>query len=129
MRMEPSEVVAKLISAVESKDVSAAVALLAPQISYENMPMDPIVGQESVAAVLDGFLGPAKTVEWRILNQWEFGDTVINERIDRFQIGDGWLELPVAGVFRVDTEGRITLWRDYFDMGGYTRQLDELLDS
>ena len=26
-------------------------------------------------------------------------------------------DLPVMGVFEVDDDGRITLWRDYFDMG------------
>ncbi|MEZ5248435.1 MAG: limonene-1,2-epoxide hydrolase family protein [Ilumatobacteraceae bacterium] len=43
--------------------------------------------------------------------------------------GSGWLELPVAGVFEVNDEGLITLWRDYFDMGAYQRQMAELTAS
>ena len=58
--------------------------------------------------------------------QFADGSTVFNERLDRFRIGDGWLELPIAGVFEVDDDGKITLWRDYFDMGAYERQLIEL---
>jgi len=42
------------------------------------------------------------------------GDVVLNERSDRFRSGDRWFELPVAGVFVV-RDGRIQLWRDYFD--------------
>lgn len=114
------------MKAIERKDVDAAVALASPDISYENMPTDPIVGHEPLAATLHMFLGPAETVDWQILSQYEIGSVVVNERLDRFQIGDGWLELPVAGVFHVDDDGKIVLWRDYFDMGTYQRQFAEL---
>jgi limonene-1,2-epoxide hydrolase len=36
--------------------------------------------------------------------------------LDRFRFGDLWIELPVAGLFHV-VDGRISLWRDYFDQG------------
>lgn len=124
--MSPSEIVNRFIAAIEAKDIDAAVALAADDISYENMPMAPIVGRAGLAATLGGFLSSAAGVEWRILSQWEIGRTIINERLDRFQIGDGWLELPIAGVFHVDADDRITLWRDYFDMATYTRQFGEL---
>jgi limonene-1,2-epoxide hydrolase len=35
----------------------------------------------------------------------------------------------VAGVFEVDADGRISLWRDYFDMASYTGQLAALTDD
>ena len=124
--MSPVETVAAFIAAIEAKDVDAAVALAAAGISYENMPIDPVVGHEALARTLHGFLAPASTVEFRILKQWTFDRTVINERLDRFQIGDGWLELPIAGIFEIDDDGKISLWRDYFDMGSYTRQFAKL---
>ena len=124
--MSPGETVTAFIEAIERKDVDAAVALASPDISYENMPIDPVVGHEALAATLSAFLGPAGEVDWQILSQYEIGSTVINERLDRFQIGDGWLELPIAGVFHLDAEGKITLWRDYFDMASYQRQFAEL---
>jgi limonene-1,2-epoxide hydrolase len=77
-------------------------------------------------ATLDGFLAPAGEVEWTILRQVVSGNLVINERLDRFQIGDGWLELPIAGFFEVTAEGLISVWRDYFDMSTYTRQFAAL---
>lgn len=123
----PERIVNDFISAIEAKDVDAAVALLADDISYENMPMDPIVGREAVAATLRMFLEPASEVEWPVRRQLVDGTCVVNERLDRFRIGDGWLELPVAGVFEVD-DGLITLWRDYFDMGDYQRQMGELTE-
>lgn len=124
--MTPAETVNNFIAAIEAKDIDTAVALAAEDISYENMPTDPIVGRAALAKALHGFLGPAGSVEWRILGQWSVDRTVINERLDRFQIGDGWMELPVAGFFTLNDDGLITLWRDYFDMASYTRQFAKL---
>jgi limonene-1,2-epoxide hydrolase len=124
--MSPSEIVTAFIEAIERKDIAAAAALASPSISYENMPMQPIVGREAMVATLEMFLGSASEVDWVILRQHEIGNVVFNERVDRFRIGDGWLELPLAGVFEVDDDGLITLWRDYFDLASYQRRLAEL---
>lgn len=123
--MTPTEVVDAFIAAIERKDVAAAGELVADDISYENMPMDPIVGRDAMVQVLEGFLAAANEVSWPCSRQFEVGNVVVNERLDRFQIGDGWLELPVAGFFEV-VDGRITLWRDYFDMNSYVTQLGRL---
>ena len=122
----PERVVAGFIAAVERKDVAAAVELLSDDISYENMPIDPVRGRDNVRQVLEGFLAPATSVDWRIVSQFSSGPTVVNERVDRFEINGGWLELPVAGFFEV-VDGRIRLWRDYFDMGTYMRRITELM--
>ncbi|HJL90049.1 MAG TPA: limonene-1,2-epoxide hydrolase family protein [Acidimicrobiales bacterium] len=126
--MTPTETVNAFIAAIERKDVEAAIALVTDNVSYENMPMQPIVGPEAMAATLEMFLGPASEVEWPILRQFEVGNVVVNERLDRFRIGDGWLELPIAGVFEV-VDGRISLWRDYFDMATYSSQMAELTSA
>lgn len=123
--MSPGEIVTEFIAAIERKDVDAAVALTTEDVSYENMPIQPITGHTDLSHTLSGFLDVAGRVEWQVLAQWEIGDTVINERVDRFEIGAGWLELPVAGFFRVE-DGRIALWRDYFDLGSYQTQLAAL---
>lgn len=127
--MSPSETVTAFIGAIERKDVTAAAAMVSPTISYENMPMQPIVGRDAMVATLEMFLGTASEVDWVIVRQHEIGNVVFNERIDRFQIGDGWLELPLAGVFEIGDDGLITLWRDYFDLASYQRQLAELTGS
>ncbi len=126
--MTPAETVTTFIEAIECKDIAAAVALVTADVSYENMPFDPIVGPDAMAQTLEGFLAPAGEVEWQILRQVEVGELVMNERLDRFKIGHGWLELPIAGVFEVNG-GRISLWRDYFDINTYTTQLTELTQT
>ena len=127
--MTPDAIVTAFMAAIEAKDVDAAVAMTAETISYENMTTKPIVGRDGVAKTLHGFLGPATQVEWKILRQWTVGQTVINERLDRFKIGDGWLELAIAGVFEIDDNDQISLWRDYFDMNTYLTQFAELTKS
>ncbi len=125
----PDDVVAAFIAAIEAKDIDAAIALLADDVSYENVPVTPISGKDAVRATLGAFLGAATAVEWPISRQVVVGNVVINERLDRFRIGDGWLELPVAGFFEVTEEGLISLWRDYFDMSSYTGQLAALTSA
>ena len=83
----------------------------------------------TLSATLGAFLGSASRVEWVVNRSVESGNVVFNERVDRFEISSGWLELPVAGVFEVDDDGLITLWRDDFDMATYTNQLAALTDA
>ena len=122
----PADVVTAFIGAVEALDIDAAVDLLSDDVSYENVPVTPIVGKEAVRSTLAGFLGVASAVEWPVLREIVVGNVVVNERLDRFEIGDGWLELPVAGFFEVTDDGLISLWRDYFDMTTYLNQLSAL---
>jgi limonene-1,2-epoxide hydrolase len=124
--MSAGEIVAQFIGAIERRDLDAVAALLSADVSYENMPMQPILGRDAVMAVIGAFLAPAELVDWKVLRQWECDGVVINERIDRFRIGNGWLELPVAGFFELDAEDRIILWRDYFDLDSYTSQMAAL---
>jgi len=51
---------------------------------------------------------------------------VMNERNDRFEVNGGWIDLPVAGIFEVNDDGLITLWRDYFDLPTLMNQMQEL---
>ena len=122
----PGEVVTAFIAAVEAKDLDMALGLVTEDVSYENIPIAPIVGKQAMRATLDSFLKSAIGVEWRMLRQVVSGNVVINERLDRFQIGDGWLELPIAGFFEVTGGGLISVWRDYFDMSTYARQFTAL---
>ena len=127
--MSPEEIVNAFIAAVEAKDIDTAVSMVSETISYENVPTTPISGRSNVAAALTQFLAPISHVDWQILSQWSIGRMVINERLDRFQFAEGWLELPVAGFFEIDDNDQIVLWRDYFDMNTYVSRVAELTSS
>jgi limonene-1,2-epoxide hydrolase len=115
--MEPKAVVDAFLEAFEKLDHDAACALISEDCQYTNMPagMGTVTGPAGVRAVLEPFFAPTLENEFRILRTVCDGSTVINERLDRHRLPDKWVELPVVGVFEVN-DGKITLWRDYFDL-------------
>jgi len=126
-RPTPDEVVRGFIAACASRDVDEAVAVLTDDVEYDNVPIGKVFGPAAVRAALTGdIFAAAADCEWVIVRQVSTGPVVMNERIDRFRIGDRWLEIPVVGIFELD-DGRIRLWRDYFDLGGYRQQKHDLL--
>jgi limonene-1,2-epoxide hydrolase len=121
--MTPGEAVTALIKANEARDVDALLAVLTDDVAYENVPMGVMNGHDEVKAMLGPFLDGAERVAWEVLEQVESGDTVMNERIDRFWLADGKkVELRVAGVFKV-RDGKVSVWRDYFDLAEFNTQL------
>jgi limonene-1,2-epoxide hydrolase len=48
------------------------------------------------------------------------GNLVMNERVDTLIIEGRTIELPVCGVFELTPDGKISGWRDYFDMAQFT---------
>ena len=61
-------------------------------------------------------------MQWVVHREAAAGDIVFNERLDRFEIGDRWVEISVAGVWEV-RDGKIQLWRDYFDLAQFRDQM------
>lgn len=115
--MTPGETVTEFIRRVEAKDFAGAAALLADDVHYDNVPLEPkFDGRDAVQSALEGFLSPSPEIVWTVHRQTESGSTVMNERTDRFEMGGVRLEIPVAGVWEVDDTGHIKLWRDYFDL-------------
>jgi limonene-1,2-epoxide hydrolase len=113
----PTDVVNVFLKAFEQKDYTAACQLISDNCEYTNMPlgMGTVKGPEGVRAVLEPFFAPTLSNEFLILHCVSHGDIVFTERLDRHQLHDKWVELPVAGVFEVN-EGKIVMWREYFDL-------------
>lgn len=114
----PIDVVTSFISAIERMDLDHALTHLTDDCEYDNVPMGKVFGRDAVRATLAPFLARYEEVEWVIVQQAASGTldegVVFNERVDRFRSGDRWVEIPLAGVFKI-RHGQISLWRDYFD--------------
>jgi limonene-1,2-epoxide hydrolase len=111
------------MKAAADRDYDAAASLLTDDIEYQNMPLPPVNGKDAVRATLDMLLANAEGSEWVVHREVETGNVVMNERTDRFLIGGTWMELPVAGVFEL-RDGKIALWRDYFDLETIMKQMN-----
>jgi limonene-1,2-epoxide hydrolase len=112
-----------LIDAFNANDVDRVLGFFAADAVYHNMPVQPVTGTAAIRAVLVGFMGMASEIDWVLRHLAETQDgVVLTERLDRFLVRGRWIELPVMGAFEV-RDGRITAWRDYFDMKQFQDQL------
>ncbi len=118
---EPLALVRRFCEAFAGRDVEAVLAFFHEDAVYHNMPLEPVQGKAAIRSVLETFMRPAQEIEFRVLHAAAAGPVVFTERLDRFLMGERWVELPVAGVFEV-REGKITAWRDYFDLSTWLKQ-------
>jgi len=97
------------------KDFDKALCLLADDVEYTNIPIVTVHGHAGVREVLEPFFEPIHENEVLVLRKAATGPVVFLERLDRHRLDHGWRDLPVNSVFEV-TGGKITVWRDYFDL-------------
>jgi limonene-1,2-epoxide hydrolase len=104
--------------------IDEALGMLSDGVLYDNVPLPDIVGRDAVGAFHRGFgIGTAFLLDWKIVHIAAAGSVVLNERIDIFRHRDGGeIRLPVMGTLTVEN-GKITVWRDYFDLADFERQL------
>jgi len=119
-----SEIVTEFCNLWAERDIDHIMDFFSDDALYVNIPIDPPnQGKEMIRATIDGFTGAASQVEFVVHYQAEGEDgRVMNERTDRFLIGETWVELPVMGIFEL-TDGKITAWRDYFDLNQFMSQM------
>lgn len=119
--MSNIEIVEKFIATFNSDDMEAVYACMADDILYHNIPMKPLRG---IAAVRQFFAeaGPMTSNAWEILNIAENGSVVLTERVDRFRYNGKDVAVPLMGIFEIK-DGKITSWRDYFDLQSYLQQI------
>jgi limonene-1,2-epoxide hydrolase len=85
--------------------------------------MEPAVGIEATMAVIDMFVGMCEALEFEVHHLASDGSTVLTERTDHFTMKGKTAPLPVMGAFHV-VDGKITAWRDYFDMAQVTAMFE-----
>lgn len=116
-------IVRAFIAAWSRLDADELVGFFTDDGIYHNMPMAPVQGHAALRPFIAAFAGGWASTTWEVLTIVGSGNTVIAERIDRTVTKDGKaVDLPCCGVFEL-TDGKIAVWRDYFDMGTYTRAL------
>ncbi len=124
--MTPGQFVSDFIAAFNNRDLDTALAMVDEECEYDNVPMGKVVGPDGMRATLAPFIAGCDQIEWLVSHQVESGTmhtgVVMNERVDRFHLPDHWLEIGVAGLF-VIRNGRIVLWRDYFDKQTFLDQM------
>jgi len=124
--MTPDETVTEFVRRLVAKDLDGACELVTADVEYDNVPMGKNYGPEGIKSVLEAMVAGVGEVEFVVHRQLAVDNVVMNERNDRFEVNGGWIDLPVAGIFEVNDDGLITLWRDYFDLPTLMNQMQEL---
>jgi limonene-1,2-epoxide hydrolase len=119
--MTNTEVVVGFIEAWNRMDWSAIEATLTEDVVYHNIPMQPFEGKAAAMAFIGGM--QPESVSWEMISIAENGDKVLTERLDNFVLSGGkTLSVPVMGTFEL-VDGKISAWRDYFDLATFTQQM------
>jgi limonene-1,2-epoxide hydrolase len=115
-------IVRQLCDTFEKHDAEAFRPFFTDDVVYHNIPMDPAVGIEESIAFITGFLGMFDSLVIETTNLAVRGNVVLTERVDTFKLNGIEAALPVMGTFEI-RDGKISAWRDYFDMGQITKML------
>ncbi len=120
----PDEVVTAFLREwdAEHPDVQKLLAYFAEDAVWHNIPFPPAQGKAAIEQALAG-LGDMTSKGWEVKCQAVQGNVVMNERVDRFEVGGRPVRAQVCGVFEIDGEGKIAAWRDYFDAASFQKQM------
>jgi len=119
--MSNIKLVEDFIQAWNERNWDAIEDAFSEDVVYHNIPMEPMVGKAAASAGIRA-MQPAQ-VDWQVLNIAENGNVVLTERVDDFVMADGRkLSVPVMGAMEIEN-GKITAWRDYFDLATFTSQM------
>ena len=119
---ENERIIRQFIEAWSRLDPAELASYFTDDGVYHNMPTAPVAGREKVEQLIRGFSASWTETTWDLLHVLCAGDVVIAERVDRTRAGDKSVDLPCVGVFEL-SDGKIKVWRDYFDFGSYQRGL------
>ena len=101
------------LNALADEDFETASAALADDLVYQNVGLPTIYGRNRAIQLFRRMEGRSR-FEVKIHRIAADGAAVLTERTDALIFGRLRLQFWVCGVFEVH-DGRITLWRDYFD--------------
>jgi limonene-1,2-epoxide hydrolase len=114
-------------AALASRDLRRIEDLLAPDVTWRNMPHATAVGRPAVMALLAAIVTWSDEVRWDVISA-SFGDNQAwVERVDRFVLDGTEHRVECNGVFTV-AGGQIREVRDYVDLGEWRSRVGNLLE-
>lgn len=105
--------------ALADEDFDTVDSLLADAVEWQNVGLPTIHGRTRMVRLFRRGQGRMR-FEVKIHRIAADGNAVLTERTDALIFGPLRVQFWVCGVFEVHA-GRLTLWRDYFDMFDFTK--------
>jgi limonene-1,2-epoxide hydrolase len=123
MHVNSDQIVRDFCAAWGKGDLESIMDAFSDDAVYHNIPMPACEGKEAIRGFISMlFTTTASSVQFDIRHQLVSGNVVMNERVDTLVMQSGTVELPVCGVFELTPDGKISAWRDYFDMAQFAGQ-------
>lgn len=119
-------IVRDFISAWQRLNPSELAGYFSEDGVYHNMPSAAVVGRDNIEQFIAGFISQWESTDWEVINLLANGDRVMVERLDKTVVAGRPVNLPCFGYFEL-SDGKIKLWRDYFDLATYTTALTAAL--
>jgi limonene-1,2-epoxide hydrolase len=124
MAVNCEKVVSDLFAAWTRLNVDEVMSYFAEDAVWDNVPMSPAKGSAAIREMTHGFMKDASAFSAKILKSVHDGNVVFNERVDTIAMKNGKkADIPVAGMFELNDSGKIKVWRDYFDLATFTKQM------
>ena len=124
MAVNCEKVVGDLFAAWTRLNLDEVMSHFAEDAVWDNVPMSPAKGKQAIREMTHGFMKDTSAFGVNILKSVHEGNVVFNSRVDTITMKNGKkAEIPVAGMFELNDAGKISLWRDYFDLATFTKQI------
>jgi limonene-1,2-epoxide hydrolase len=112
--MNEIEIVRAFIRCLEERNLDGALAYVSADVVYQNIPLAPARGVREFEKQMRTFEKMIDRFEVQMHHIAADGPFVLTERTDIIEKGGLRLAPWVCGTFEV-RDGKIVLWRDYFD--------------
>jgi len=125
---ENEQIVREFITAWSNLDPGELASYFTEDGTYHNIPSAAVNGRENIEQFIAGFSRSWDSTDWEIISLLADGDLVMVERLDKTVVAGSPVNLPCFGYFQL-YDGKIKMWRDYFDLATYTSALAAALDG
>jgi limonene-1,2-epoxide hydrolase len=117
-------VVREFCDAFDGRDTEVLRSYFTDDVVYHNIPLEPSVGIDATLAFIESFFGMCESMTIEMVHLAVRDSVVLTERVDTFTVGPKVAPIPVMGTFEI-RDGKISAWRDYFDLGQITAMLSD----
>lgn len=119
----PDSVVRRFFACFPRSDVDELVGFFSADAVYIDGPRGVHRGVDTIKAEFQVTVGMVPSTTVTIGSLAVSGRTVLVERVDTFEIDGKPIDMEVMGALDVNDDGRITRWRDYYDLPTLVEQV------
>jgi len=125
---ENEKIIREFIASWSRLDADELASYFTEDGTYHNIPSSAVQGRDNIQQFISSFIRPWESTDWEIVSLLAEGDIVMVERLDKTVVAGSAVNLPCFGYFELE-DGKIKMWRDYFDLSTYSTALTEALQS